>query len=615
MVLSTAAFSISTNKVLLVCAPQLQSFDGLVNSWISVLTKYHLKNDISTYIGFPLADDTNDVLIDAYYRRSNSMGTKDEALSAIKKLTSADIALFSVVRKTNRGFTVSADLVDMKELQVLASVSSNSKSKSEADIFSGKYSCVDDLTMQLCKVLDIHISELATLVLKNGTSSLSNEDRVAWCEEKSAIYVRQLQDISKRKVGDIDEEYLEKALRGIDIERYTLQKNMKENTAESKRASDAIKARETDAEKNKTRGYVARKIRDRITATLTANPPHDDLYCNLLAQLEALQAKKCALVEIKNNVATQRDEIISEYEKTFLLKKRQIEDRPYTKSELDDTGKPSTMAIVNRNAEIEKAKNLSDKEANSRVLVLEATTKNQIDLLQKQIESDTATIKGGQRCSSLSGDIRPVYSAYDAEKDEWTVDLYVYSRDALLTKYTTKVNYNDLPNANESESATQKTEDAAPATTKSKGKKKSPKAKKAKKAASTPAKAPYKNTNPSKFSDFDGYMTVSEAFDSLFINDLPIFNFILEYSVDAEDGEKYTTFTISVKKLDLVDAINNRQIFSHSLNSKTTLKLMNQYDYRDEKTIKADEEKFRSSVDSVLDRDAIEIEEPEVQSE
>lgn len=616
------AFSQEGAKTIIVCIPSLQGVDGLMNSYIAIATRFRLQCDMAHYLGYQIADSTNSERLAEVYTRSQSMGTKAEAVETAKAFSAANCALFSVIKKTGKNYSMESELVDLGTMESLAKVGTNQR-PSLGQVIGDGNSLVSDVTLALCKKLDKPVSDVSLLALKSGAASLLQDERLALCEERAATFKRQIAEIKKRKIVTEDEDVYIQAQKAMSIERAYLKKLQKQNEEEVERLNKFLADKEADAEKDKERGLDARRIKanvgDAITKALpdkkTPNEP-----CEALQVMSLLQSKKCALFEIKESVENQCAEIEDTGAADFEKRKNEIEGRPYSDAELDEEGNPSTVAVVQRQSEVERIKNAIDKDVSNKLLTVTSSTKNQIARLKKEIDADIVALKTVRHASSTSGDLRVFFYPFSGENDTWKVDLYLYSEGTLLTKYTTSIGYNDLPNGSGEVVARQiggNTDSQATSTKKSKAKntKKDKKSKKGKDDVSAPApKVVYKNTNPTKFKDFPGYEATVSAFDSLLHQGTPIFNFVMEYSLSSLESATNTQYTLDIKKVQLFDTMSGRQVYSHAVNTKEVIKLNNLHDYRSDEEVARDEAAETTDVDSILDADAVEIEEPEVES-
>lgn len=615
------AFSFDADKSIIVCTPALQGVDGLMNSYIAVATRFRLQCDMARYLGYQIADSFNNERLVEVYTRSLAMGTKAEATEAARQYTKADYAVFSTIKKTGKNYSMESELVDLSTMESLAKAQTNQRQTIGRIIGEGE-SLVSDVTLKFCQTLDVPISDVAIMTLKNGEGALSTEERLALCEERAASYKRQVADIKKRKIDTEDEDVYIQAQKGMSIERAYMKKLQKQNEEEVERLNKVLSARDADVEKDKERGLAARKIKENVTAAINKALPDDKTPkepCDALEVISLLQSKKCALFEIKESVENQCAEIEDTGAADFEKRKSEIEDRPYADAELDEEGNPSTISVVQRQSEVERIKSAIDKEVASKLLTVTSSTKNQIARLGKEIAADISALKTTRKASLTGGDLQVCFGPFSGETDTWRVDIYLYSAGTLITKYTTAIGYNDLPNGSGEVVARQVGGDASAQDTSKKSKakpaKKEKKTKKGKAAEPAPApKMVYKNTNPTKFKDFPGYEATVTAFDSLLCQGVRLFNFVVEYNLSSLESATNTQYTVNIKKVQLFDTMSGRQVYSHAVNTKEVIKLNNLHDYRSDEEVARDEAGEMTDVDSILDADAVEVEEPEVES-
>ena len=386
----------------------IQETTGLTVSevaWLPGMVQDRFKSNMQDYLGMKIiVDAKSESALKKLQAESENEGRDENAAIELGKITTAKFALFVKVRKTGTGYVVTSDYTDLTTGEQMASASS--KEYSKAEYLYGSTGAVDELTLALSNKLGIVISELNKNLLTNGTSSFSLDDQMALAKQNEEQF--------KKQMKAYDEE-LSKLMQSNDINaiqnknRIEAEKALlvEKQNAEKKRQEElkAQKARaEADAKLEAERSIALKTQRDQMAKEAAAKAAEvrklKMAKQGVLGQINVIESKKKALVEIRQGVEERSVELFARLIKDQVAEEKRIRGKTYSTVECEN-GVPTEVAKKRRENQVIKSyEDLTNKYFADCESVKQSTMEQQNGLLA-EIRADQKSLATTRTVSSL----------------------------------------------------------------------------------------------------------------------------------------------------------------------------------------------------------------------
>ena len=294
-----------------------QEFVNLAPSetaWLPGQVQDKFKSNLQEYLGMKtVVDLTSEKALKKIQAQTQSIAYDESTSIEIGKITAAKFAVFVKIRKTGSGYTTSADFTDLTTGEQIASVTSKEYSKPE--YLYGSTGAVDELTLKIAEKLNIRLSDLNKNLLASGSASFSIDDQLALARQNEAQFNKMMSeyDAELSKLMTSNDINAVQNKKRIEAEKALLQE--KQNT-EKKRQQElaAQKARAAEDEKLEAERSIALKTqRDQMAKDAAAKAAEVRRLKiekqGVLGKINIIEAKKKALVEIRQNVENRSQEL------------------------------------------------------------------------------------------------------------------------------------------------------------------------------------------------------------------------------------------------------------------------------------------------------------------
>ena len=429
----------------------IQETTGLTVSevaWLPGMVQDRFKSNMQDYLGMKIiVDAKSESALKKLQAESENEGRDENAAIELGKITTAKFALFVKVRKTGTGYVVTSDYTDLTTGEQMASASS--KEYSKAEYLYGSTGAVDELTLALSNKLGIVISELNKNLLTNGTSSFSLDDQMALAKQNEEQF--------KKQMKAYDEE-LSKLMQSNDINaiqnknRIEAEKALlaEKQNAEKKRQEElkAQKARaEADAKLEAERSIALKTQRDQMAKEAAAKAAEvrklKMAKQGVLGQINVIESKKKALVEIRQGVEERSVELFARLIKDQVAEEKRIRGKTYSTVECEN-GVPTEVAKKRRENQVIKSyEDLTNKYFADCESVKQSTMEQQNGLLA-EIRADQKSLATTRTVSSLGDELKVSFGTYAGSQNGWNVYLSLYSDGVLLFSENFIVKYEAL---------------------------------------------------------------------------------------------------------------------------------------------------------------------------
>ena len=239
----------------------------------------------------------------------------------------------------------------------------------------------------------------------------------------------------------------------------------------------------------------------------------------VLGQINVIESKKKALVEIRQGVEERHQELFEQLEKDRVSEEHRIRIKSYSTVELGSDGKPTDAAYTRRqNQVIQSYKDLTNKFF-ADCDAVKASTATQDRALLAEIRSDQKSLTKTRTVSSMGDELKVSFGTYEGGKNGWNAYLSLYSDGVLLYTDNFIVGYEALS-----------------------GK-----------------KAPDMETEL-RDSVIEEYANNVDMYNSLLTRGDPILYFEIDYSVKAENDDKPSGYEFNFDKIRTINTVSGETV-------------------------------------------------------
>lgn len=528
----------SSKYLVQVVTQEVVNLNASESAWLPLQIQDKLKSNLQSYLGMKtVVDSKAESTLKKLQAASEEVGRDENAAIELGKITTAKYGLFTKVRKTGENYVVSVDFTDLTTGEQLASCMS--KEYSKAEYLYGNTGALDEITLALADQLGIKVSELNKNYLTSGSTSFSVDEQLALAKENEAQY--------KKMMANYDAELAELA-KSNDINAIQNQKRIEAEKALLQEKQNAEKNRQAELQAQKERAEADKKLeaersielitqRDKLAQEAAAKASEVRKLKmekqGVLGQINVIESKKKALVEIRQGVENRSIELFNQMEADIKSEFERITNKSYSTVELGSDGNPTEQALTRReNQRIAKYDELHQKFYADCESVKQATMPQQNALLQEIIQDQTNLTKL-RTVSSMGDELKVSFGPYEGSQNGWNAYLSLYSDGILVYTDTVIVSYEAVA-----------------------GK-----------------KAPNMETELND-AVIEEYTNNVDMYNSLLTRGDPILYFELEYSVNAKSEDKPSEYDFTYKNLKVYNTLSDVVVQNIALN-KTESKVMN----------------------------------------
>ena len=419
------------------------------NSWLPLQVQDKFTSNLQTYLGMKtVVDSKSESALKKLQAASESAARDENSAIEVGKITTAKFALFTKVRKIGANYVVAVDFIDLTTGEQLASCLS--KEYSKAEYLYGSTGAVDELTLALANKLSIKISDLNKNLLTSGSADFSVDAQLALAKQNEEQYQKMMNDydaeLSKLMTSN-DINAIQNKNR-IEAEKALL---VEKQNAEKKRQEElkAQMARAAEDEKLEAERSIALKTqRDQMAKDAAAKAAEVRKLKmekqGVLGQINIIESKKKALVEIRQGVEGRCQELYDQMLKDKASEESRIRNKSYSTVELGSDERPTEQAMQRRENQVIKSnEDLTNKFFADCDAVKKATASQDAALLA-EIRADQKTLDTNRTVSSMGDELKVSYGKYEGSKNGWNAYLSLYSDGILLYTDNFIVNYEAL---------------------------------------------------------------------------------------------------------------------------------------------------------------------------
>ena len=508
------------------------------SSWLPLQIQDKLKSNLQSYLGMKtVVDSKAESALKKLQAESENVGRDENTAIELGKIISAKFALFTKIRKVGANYVIAVDFTDLTTGEQLASCMS--KEYSKAEYLYGNTGAVDELTLALSEKLGIKVSDLNKNYLTSGSSSFSVDEQLALAKENEAKFNQMMAnyDAELAKLTTSNDINAIQNKKRIEAEKALLQE--KQNAEKNRQAElQAQKERaEADKKLESERSIALKTQRDKLAQDAAAKAAEVRKLKmekqGVLGQINVIESKKKALVEIRQGVENRSIELYNQLQTDIKSEFERITNKSYRTVELGSDGKPTEQALTRReNQRIAKYDELHKNFYADCESVKQATMSQQNALLQ-EINQDQTNLAKIKTVNSMGDELKVSFGPYEGSKNGWNAYLSLYSDGILVYTDTVIVSYEAVA-----------------------GK-----------------KAPNMATELND-SVIEEYTNNVDMYSSLLTRGDPILYFVLEYSVNAKSEDNPSEYDFTYKNLKVYNTLSDVIVQNIAIN-KTEAKVMN----------------------------------------
>ena len=526
---------------------------GAEAAWLPGQVQDKLKSNLQEYLGMKtVVDSKSETALKKLQAESESAARDESTAIELGKITTAKFAVFTKLRKTGSGYTISIDFTDLTTGEQMASATSKEYSKTE--YLYGSTGAVDELTLAIGNKLGIKVSDLNKNLLTFGSANFSVDAQLALAKQNEEQYQKMMKDydaeLSKLMTSN-DINAIQNKNR-IEAEKALL---VEKQNAEKKRQEElkAQMARAAEDEKLEAERSIALKTqRDQMAKDAAAKAAEVRKLKmekqGVLGQINVIESKKKALVEIRQGVEGRSQELYNQLVSDRASEEQKIRSKSYSTVELGSDGNPTAQAKQRRENQVVKSyEDLTNKFFADCDGVKKATASQDASLLA-EIRADQKTLATTRTVSSMGNEFKVSYGKYEGSKNGWNAYLSLYSDGILLYTDNFIVNYEALSGKKAPDMATE-LDDAV----------------------------------------IEEYTNNVDMYNSLLTRGDPIIYFEIDYNVTAEGDDKPSQYKFNFSKIRVINTVSGKVTQTSSLNKVQPRTMKPEWDLREIEGIVAKE--------------------------
>lgn len=539
---------------------------GAESAWLPGQIQDKLKSNLQEFLGMKtVVDSKSEAALKKLQAESENSARDESTAIELGKITTAKFALFTKLRKTGKGYTISADFTDLTTGEQMASVTSKEYSSSE--YLYGSTGAVDEITLSLGNKLGLKISDLNKNLLSSGYASFSVDEQLALARQNEenfkkmmAQYDADLQRLSvSNDLSAIENKKKIEAEKALLVEKQNSEKKRQEElTAQKQRA-------EQDAKLEAERSIALKTQRDEMAKQAAAKAAEVRKLKmekqGVLGQINVIESKKKALVEIRQGVETRSQELYDQLVKDRPSEEQRIRNKTYSTVELGSDGKPTEAALKRReNQVIQSYKDLTNQFFADCESVKKSTA-TQDSALLAEIRTDQKSLATTRTVSSMGDELKVSFGTYEGSKNGWNAYLSLYSDGVLLYTDSFIVGYEALSGKKAPDMATELRD-----------------------------------------SVIEEYTNNVDMYNSLLTRGDPIIYFEIDYNVTAEADDKPSEYKFNFNKIRVINTVSGKSTQTSALSKVQPRTMKPEWDLREIKGIVSSEKEFFAEMDGFFEQ-------------
>ena len=414
-----------------VVIPKAINLPGTESVWLPGQIQDKLKSNLQDYLGLQTVVDSDAEKKLRQLQLESEANSRDEKTAIeLGKITTAQYGLFSNIRKTSSGYSLSVDYINLTTgIQIASTIS---KDYLRAENLYESTGAVDEITIYLANKLDINLSDLTYYLLTYGSADFSIDAQMELARQNEEQYQRLMEQYDD-ELAILSVSTALSAMENkkkIEAEKALLTEKQRSEQKRIEELAIRKKQAEADAKLEARRSKELKSQRDILAsqASVKAAEVRELKYDRqgVLGQITVIESKKKALVEIRQTVEERCIDLFEQMQVSRLEAEEKIWNTPYNRVELKD-GQPTDSAITRREKLVEESNKKIEKGFITECENIIKASKDIDRSLLAEIRSDSKSLSAYRTVNSLGDELSVSFGTFDGEQAGWNAYLSLYS--------------------------------------------------------------------------------------------------------------------------------------------------------------------------------------------
>lgn len=508
------------SKRIAIFNPQTEGLSKEDEVWVPSSVRRKLESNFNLYTSFQLVEIQNEAEIKILQKKADGSAYDSDTSIELGKLVSAEYGVFSTITNVKGKYILSSSITNLSTGIRLSSVATDSVDD-VIDLFEGAGCSANQITVQFCMDLNIPLSSVDVHKLLKE-QNVSNSQEMDLMEEELSRYDAYKKELeSKIKEMNLSVELgkdsikakleAEKAMieQQEKIAKERLERLKKENEQYLKDVEDEkLRSQEQISKINQAQKEIESKVEELRKKNMN-NLSVDE-------QIAIIEAKKVALVELRESINTQIDYLNQNAQDEYERRIAYIDEEPLRKGELDSNGNIISSVKAKRDAEKKKIKNEIFSQTEKEIDEIVSKTSIQEKSLLAAIEEDYKTLSKKKTISSLQDDRIFFVENYAGEKYQWNVLVSLFINDSAVFAQNIGLNYKNVTGKVEA--------------------------------------SPY---DSDKWND---YLDTVDLYDYMFRRKVPVISVEIDYTVEPMSEDYPSCYLITIEQFRFIDTRTNKVV-------------------------------------------------------
>ena len=531
----------SPQQTVLVETPKAENLQGNEVTWLPGQIQDKLKSNLQDYLGMRIVvDSASEAMVKRIQRESEGSGRDESTAIELGKIITAEFAVFTTIRGTGNGYTITAKYINAKTGEQATATSKDYKTTDE---LYGNMGAIDEITLILAEKLHIAINPVQKQVLKYGTADLSINDQLTLARQNEEQYKKLMSQFDEqlRALSVSNDLNAVANSKKIEAEKSLLAEKQQSEQRRIVELAEQKKKADEDARLEAQRSEEQKKKRNELSVQAAAKAAEvRNLRMEtqgVLGQISVIENKKKALVEIRQSVEARIQELREQAERDKADEANRIRNKAWTSVELEN-GSPTKTAWQRRENQVAEYNKQRDESFQKEAELVKDSAAKQYTELLLEIKIDQERINGLRTVSSMGEELKVSYGTYSGQNNGWYAYLSLYSEGVLLYQDTFLIGFKAL----------------------------------------TGKDAP--NMEKASDAEVQDYADTVDMYNSLLLRGDPILYFEIDYTATAGENDALSQYTFKFHALRVIYTVTSKTVQTISLDKTLERTMSPSWDIR-----------------------------------
>ena len=430
-----------------------KNLENAESRWLPDEVHKVLRANITNYSELTVAEENADVLAEIQDKSYNENISKDDRVRMGKQI-GANYVIRSTITMAGSSYTLNIIFQDLEGGTHFAET--NNHSKHTDGLYMNPGCAVNEATIELCKKLDdkgfgTQLSSYNERILRYGANDLSAEDEKKYLDDE----VRRLNELIKNLDKEINSANLSAE---IDAETKKIQLQLKKTQEEEKlKQAQQRQKRLAQEAANKAAELEDQKIRSeeqkkRITDTeKTLNKKIESLRnkkydaSSALAQIGVIEAKKKAILELREKRSAEEEKINTDCELEVENKRKEIMAAPLRETQKNSSGEMLPKVKTERERLAQEEENRIRIEHKNNLDAINKLSIEAENALMSQINEHNTDLQKLKKADNIvKRNVKLDVNRFLGEKEGWSAFVTFFSDGEFLYSEPIDISYKAL---------------------------------------------------------------------------------------------------------------------------------------------------------------------------